>query len=719
MGQQLQTRKETDEQRRDIQTRQLSLRAQTVNEEERSVEAVLTTESAVEMYDWREGGRIEEVLLLDGLKPPQQVPLLNTHGRYDLNDVLGSVKAFAEYVVVGEIRGLTGRLTFVAGDPDADRAWNKVRQGHLTDVSVGYRVEEYTDISPNQRAVIAGREFSAGKLRKRVATKWTLREVSVVPIGADQLAKTRGDEESTSPITERETEMASETRQETDSGGQQTQTRAESTTVTKPVTLPEGWNPQQRSEADIRCEAIEAERKRVKEIREMASDDVPAELVQRAIDEGWDDGRCSREFLGAVRAARGNVMRETGQAPAQQSRSHETDCNVRSLAAGLLIASGFDPTKQRMYDSRNKRALGRLTEQDADRGHEFSRLSAFDIARECALLDTGRHIRDPEEAMRAAFSGTSLDRVFTTNVYAELISGWEEEPDTSGWCQVEDVPNFLSQEDITLRAQAALDKLPRGKTASHATAEDDYETYKIARYAKQFAADEQDFIDDRLNALMQMPREMGAAARRLRPDLVYALILSNPTLTATTGSLFNATAETTAGGHANQTTAALASAGLKAALTSMRNKRLGTGRNAQTLNIRAQYVIVPPDLEWTLLELLNGGEVRQKGDTDAVYTTLNVFRNQGLIPVVEARLDATGVTDPSTGTAYTGSATNWFLAAARRTIKVAYLRGTNRQPQLRSYVMDKGSWGMGWDIKHDIGVAAVDYRGMHKSTGAG
>jgi hypothetical protein len=37
---------------------------------------------------------------------------------------------------------------------------------------------------------------------------------------------------------------------------------------------------------------------------------------------------------------------------------------------------------------------------------------------------------------------------------------------------------------------------------------------------------------------------------------------------------------------------------------------------------------------------------------------------------------------------------------------------------MRSFVLDKGQWGLGWDINLDIGAAFMDYRGWYKSTGA-
>jgi len=87
--------------------------------------------------------------------------------------------------------------------------------------------------------------------------------------------------------------------------------------------------------------------------------------------------------------------------------------------------------------------------------------------------------------------------------------------------------------------------------------------------------------------------------------------------------------------------------------------------------------------------------------------------------VVDDRIGEIGVMDPRTAAARTGLDTNWFLfQGGSRGIRVAYRRGTNRQPQMRSFTLDRGQWGLGWDINLDIGVAVTEWRTMHKSTGA-
>lgn len=173
---------------RDLVLSHMQLRAESVNEEERSVEAVLTTEQPVEVFDWSTGRIVDEVLVSGRGRFPKQTPLLENHSRFSLDDVVGSTRGFEQNN--GE---WLGRLFFAEGDERADRAWNKVRQGHLTDVSIGYRVREFKSVPPGKSAKIGEREYTAGNKELRVATSWEVKEVSLVPIGADDMAKIRAE----------------------------------------------------------------------------------------------------------------------------------------------------------------------------------------------------------------------------------------------------------------------------------------------------------------------------------------------------------------------------------------------------------------------------------------------------------------------------------------------------------------------------------------------
>jgi hypothetical protein len=446
--------------------------------------------------------------------------------------------------------------------------------------------------------------------------------------------------------------------------------------------------------------------------------DAAAIRAEEAVREGWDEARVSGATLEAIRNGRSESV-----GPAIHSRSREQDVTARSLAAGLLIGQSLDPMNHSAF-----RGVGlpgprdRFTEQDADRGHDLRSMSTPDLFRECLRIDTGKYHQTIDQAFdavrSAGTSGGTLSYIFGTNVYARLIEGWDTVGDTTlGWCDEEDVPNFLTQEDITVEGSARLERLPRGDTAKHATISDLHETYSIARYAKQFVMDEQDIIDDRLGALMGMPADFGAAARRIRPDFVYSLILENPNLVADSGAVFNSTAVTTSGGHANLGTAVLADAGLKTAISAM-----GTQRDSENniLNIAPTHLLVPAALEWTA-ETLTSAAVLEKlfaDSSDPRYTPQNLIMRRGLRSVMDDRLGATGVTDPRTGVVRTGSATAWYLVSAgRRTIRVAYRRGTGRRPSLRRFELTQGQWGLGWDINLDIGAAFMDFRPWYMSDG--
>ena len=740
----------------DLATRTFQVRADSVDEQNRSVEAVLATETPVRVYDLETWERIDEVLLVAGAQLPDQVPLLACHRRWELDDQLGSVRTIR--TEEGPPPQIAGRLHFAADDEAAERAWNKVKQKHLRDVSVGYEVLTYTNIKPGETATVAGRQWTATARRLRVVTSWKLKETSVTPIGADEQAKTRNHRphpqgNPAMPAALRDfltrhglradaTEdqawafyhaLGGQQRAEADALRGQAEppaadpppaptpqpARSDPPPADPPAPTPARSDP---PPADPPPTGEAAERQRQREIRGLAVDDVPAELLARALDDGWTVGQASTAFLAAVRDARPPAVGPEGSGPAIHSRSRETDVHARSLASGMLAAHGLDPTQHRFCAEFTGQRGGRLTEQDADLGDRLRDLSAVDLCRECALLDTGRRPTGRSDAIRTATSGGTLTYVFGTSVYAHLIRGWEEVGDTTvGWCEEEDVANFQQQEDISLKKGGGLRRLARGDTAEHATLSDSRETYRIARYAEKFVVDEQDILDDRLGALLRMPEELGEEARRTRPDMVYALLLENPTMTDT-GEAFNSTAVTTAGGHANLGTAVLNSDGLKAGISAIVKQRSGrtTTNPGKQLNLRPKFLLCPAALEWTARGL-TASEMLAKlfaDDSDPWYPTLNLLAKEGLRVVPDDRLGAIGVRDPRTGTARTGLDTNWFLTTGRG-IRVAYRLGTGRLPQMRSFVLDKGQWGVGWDINLDIGAAIVDWQPLYKSTGAG
>jgi hypothetical protein len=727
---------------RDIVTRTLSVRAESINEASRSVEATIATENPATVFDWSSYRLIDEVLLSRGAQLPNQVVMLENHLRWDLDTVLGSVR---DMRIDGD--QVVGRMVFADGDETAERAWQMVRQGHITDVSAGYRTIEFTDIKPNTTQRVNGKSYTAGDRVLRITTKWQIREASLVPIGADEFAKIREDRVGPNPenrtmnkklktylesiglradaTVQQAWEMfnglegeraqraealkgdASDPANDPAPPAPPTPTPSDGQRAapTNPPANPAPVNPGAPPDLDaIRAEAARVERQRITTLRELASDDVPADLVQRACDEGWSEDRASREFLSAIRGARAEPVNGGTRTLSIHSRAHETDCTLRALSAGMMLRAHL-----RVVDPNASDRVRAGQERDAEQGERYRDLSMLDMCREALRISGQRVPHSRDEMIRASVSTGALSAIFTTTVNAQMMASFEEVGDTTvGWVREVDVQNFQSQERARFGANAALKKLPRGGMAEHVAPEDALESYKIARYANQFVVDEQDIVDDAFNALLDMPREMGAAARQLRPSLVYGILLGNPDM-RDGDALFHAN-------HGNLGTSgtALSADTLQAAIVAM-GKQTEYGR---TLNISPRYLIVPLDLKFDAMILLRSAQRIIAADSGGTY---NPLAAEDIDLRADNRIGVSGVTDPATGVSYAGTATNYFLAASPSqgpTIEVGYLRGTGRVPMIRAFVLDQGQWGLGWDCKLDIGAKSLDWRGLYKATGA-
>ena len=505
------------------------------------------------------------------------------------------------------------------------------------------------------------------------------------------------------------------------------------TVETEPVTrspapqTPAGSNspePQQPSADEIR----RAERERIDLIRSLGSElQMDDQLVTRAIDSGWNEAEVNRHFLAAVRDRRGaGSGADNSGHVGIHSRSRD-DANRETLGAALMLRSGLaldNPAFQTLHGQmallRHDDSTGWLArginddrrQRVMDVAHRFAAMSMIDICRECIRMDGGTIPGgDPANIFRAAVSGGSLANVFTTNVHARMIATYMEFPDsTRGWVAEEDNANFQTVDLPKLQKGGGLKKLPRGDSAEHRGFDDKNESYKLARYAEQFAYDEQDAIDDNVRVLNKIPREMTMDAARLRPDLVYSILFANAEM-ADTVALFHASRGNL------RTGAAFSQPTLQTALTDMSIQR----ENGVELNLEATHVIHPKAIAFSVAKEIASAEIRNSsGSTDDGESgTANPIRivAGNLIPVKDSRLD-NGVTDPNTGTAYSGANGDWFLADANNpAIEVGYRRGTGRAPQLDTWQTNGqgGAWFIGFAIKHDIGAKSIRAESIHKS----
>lgn len=157
----------------------------TVNQESRTINAVVATENPVLFYNRETDQVYQEVLLATGAILPEWAPLLREHQRYYLEADLGSVLNLARSGST-----ITAQLVFGVM-ADVQPVWERYRDGHLRAVSVGGRRRAFVDISARQSAMVAGRRWVAGERPLRITTSWVVQEVSAVLFGGDDAAVTR------------------------------------------------------------------------------------------------------------------------------------------------------------------------------------------------------------------------------------------------------------------------------------------------------------------------------------------------------------------------------------------------------------------------------------------------------------------------------------------------------------------------------------------------
>lgn len=154
--------------------REAAIVAGSLNAETREFDILWTAGAEVPRADWYSGQRYIEVLevsdtaiRLDRLKSGR-APILNSHARYSLENVMGVV--IGDSVKIENGRGLA-RVRLSARD-DIAGIVSDVRDGIIANVSPGYITHAY-------------REEVREGVTYRVATDWEPMEISFVPVGAD------------------------------------------------------------------------------------------------------------------------------------------------------------------------------------------------------------------------------------------------------------------------------------------------------------------------------------------------------------------------------------------------------------------------------------------------------------------------------------------------------------------------------------------------------
>jgi len=283
-----------------------------------------------------------------------------------------------------------------------------------------------------------------------------------------------------------------------------------------------------------------------------------------------------------------------------------------------------------------------------------------------------------------------------------LQRAYQQVPDQ--WRSIVNIATLPDFKDKTILRVSEADDLEEiwGEPGEYkdSTLAESRETYKLGIFGRTFSVTYKTIVNDDMDAIRKQPDRFGKAAARLLNQLVFGILMSNPTM-GDGKSLFHAD-------HSNLGNAALAEASLTAAITAMRNQ---TDDKGNKIIVQPKFLVVPNELEWIARKLLQSAQVPGTANND-----INALRDVGLVPVI-----CPWLTD----------ANDWYLIAdpgTIDTIEVGFLRGVGESPQL---FLKSPGWttisGMAVDpfgmddepinykIRHITRAKAVDWRGLWKA----
>ncbi|WP_373023381.1 hypothetical protein [Sulfuricurvum sp.] len=691
----------------------LSFDGSTINEEKRTVEAIIATAVPVTVVDRTRWEFVDEILDIDGMDMPEsrQVPLLDNHSRYEISDIVGSAREIQKKD--GVARGLINFSTL------SEDAWTLVKERHLTDVSAGYRI--YPDssiyIERGCEAEIKGRKIkNSGERTLVYRTKWKLQEVSLTPIGADENAKMRNkpqgneinrNENNNSQGVDMPDEVAkpvTEVRTETPANPAITQEKIDEAATRKAVEMAERSTTGKKNVAD------------------------KAKLMGLTEDEGRsamegltffdkDHERTATEKLFEIQ--RKKIEKNAVPASAIESvRVHVDGFDNFRKAASLAIyqTAGGTMTDAERAEVK-KTAYGGLTvlscmraflDMNGVRGAGW--MSPIAVYNKC--VDMRRSF---------AITGGDLANVFLDVASKDMARGYAETPGVHELlCGRDTAQNFLPKYSISVSNLGDLEELKTGEGFPMTSMSDSKESVQLKIYALAIILDWKAIVNDSLGALVGMPAQLGASCRRTEEMLFWTFFYGTNMVGPTMGE--DSTAMFTAG-HRNFIGRGLTGVGAPTTTTiaagrkaMMRQQLLAPDGRASTqyMNLPPKYIIAHTNLETAIKQRITSSFDIDSSATSNAAGVPNLDYIRGLIPVQSPYLDAKM-------DAATNAHNGWYLMADPRqapAINKVFLSGMEA-PTLRQKNSDVAEpLGTIYDIYHVVNFGQVNYRPVYANYGA-
>jgi len=431
----------------------------------RTIEVIAATATPVAMASRAPDGTGDpwlEVLDMRGVDLSRLVdgPVLEDHDR--------SARRVVGRIVAARVAGdkLLASLR-ISNATDAEPVWQRIADGTLATVSVGYRVHRY--------------EQDKSRPRTWIAIAWQPLEISLVAIPADPAARVRG--------------------------------VAPSLTDAKEILAME-----QNTTPDELPDLVRAERERIAAIdaiAETARALLPAERIAtvraEAIAEGWTGDAVRRALFDALIA---NAPRPSMPARPETGLAHNDPAVIRDAMAEAIAA----------------RALPGYQPKGDGRHAEFLSYSIAEMSREM-LLARGERVdrRAPAHKLieRSMLTVSDLPQVLASagqRILSQLIAA---DSPVRALCRPRTVRDFRTIEALTFAGPGRLEQLLEGGEVTIAPPAERREVGRAKTFARQLHLSREALINDDLGAFAEPLRLFASAVAETEASEFLALFATN------------------------------------------------------------------------------------------------------------------------------------------------------------------------------------------------
>ena len=612
------------------------------------------------------------VVDLSGMNIPGDVPLLTDHTNFTEGriGVVTATLTESGLEIAGEI---------VAGSDVAENIITQGKAGADWQLSIGAEVEAAELVQEGKR-VVNGIEHEAPFYH---VTKSTLREVSVVAVGADKathMKVTASLQLKGNSIMEKEV---------IGNGELGTGNGEAKPTATVEAATPAAPSGEAVDVKAVAAEAVKVERERVAMIKAVCNGEF-AEIEAQAIAEGWDKNQVNEAVLAAFR-------KKQPVADVNITIKKDKSMNAKHIEAALSLRTGIDG------DSLAK-SMGEETVEAATKDAD---MPLAGILAECMKLEGMSVPRSFDNAaIKAAFSTVSLPGILSNVAQKKLLQAYQAQPIiATKLCTTADLSDFKENQRYRLTDIGDLKPVGADGEIKDGGVAEEAAVNQLDTYAKKFCLTRKMIINDDLGAFLKVPTAMGNRAARLVDQLFFKRLMSNPTMTDGK-ALFCAP-------HKNQLTganSALSADSLKKAIQLFLNQ---TDRDGQPINVEPSILLVPTALKFLAQELTQGRALIMSGGAEnTVRPAINVLADEGLSVVSSPYLS---------NSKYDGASdASWYLFGKPGTVdtfEIGYLKG-KRTPTVERGDLDFNVLGIWFRVFFDVGIREQDHRGMVRAVGA-